>query len=356
MKILRWLTFLVVLAPGIGHADVSDSGSLNIAGQGIFGSTLTVQGSSFSVVGSSFVVINGKVGIGNANPDGFFEVLAGTFTVKTTGLVGIGTANPAAPMHVVSNQKTKTTLGLSQALLLENIDATAEPDSKQEIGFGYKGGTYQPVVIGHKITDNSVYTNGSFYVAARIGTGDSQPIEILTVTATGYVGVGNTAPSSQFTVGMDSFTVATTGIIGMPGQAMAIVTGTDGNDIPNGDAMVPVYWNTANKVTNAMWVATSSSTFTIPANGVYQISAHVQLQANGTGTARYLRLFKNSVEFSRGEVKPPDGYNQSSLDLHQVIYLSAGDTLQFKVGQDSNGSLQINANSNQAYASIIKLY
>lgn len=82
----------------------------------------------------------------------------------------------------------RTTLGDSRVLVLRDVSGLA--GSRYEIGLGYHtlsypDGNFQPVVIGHAITDGAGSTKGNFYVATRDVTTNTSPVERFEVSAAG---------------------------------------------------------------------------------------------------------------------------------------------------------------------------
>lgn len=111
----------------------------------------------------------------------------------------------------------RTTLGDSRVLVLRDVSGLA--GSRYEIGLGYHtltdpDGNYQPVVIGHRITDGAGNTKGNAYIATRDATTNTAPTERVEVTASGEVGVGKTPTAGVLLdlngpLGFKSYTVAT---------------------------------------------------------------------------------------------------------------------------------------------------
>ena len=66
------------------RADIVDSGTLQIGGQGIIGGTMTVQGSAFSVGGTTFVVTGGSVSIGTTSAPSLLNLQNGDIQITTT--------------------------------------------------------------------------------------------------------------------------------------------------------------------------------------------------------------------------------------------------------------------------------
>jgi len=155
----------------------------------------------------------GNVGIGTTSPyaalsvAGSTGVVANMFTATSTtasstiaSAVGIGITKPLVKLHVANSQVGRNTIGDARVMMLENTNgATSE---LQEIGFGYAfNAAYQPVVIGHKVTDGTGSTKGSFYIATRdSGTSSINPTERLTIDSAGDMGIGTSTPIAKLAV------------------------------------------------------------------------------------------------------------------------------------------------------------
>jgi hypothetical protein len=132
---------------------------------------------------------------------GVYNNTLGAYALQITssGNLGVGTSSASSPLTFYQSAYNKTTLGDARVIRLENSDPTVQLNSRQEIGFGYST-AYQPVVIGHQITNNNDFTNGSFYVAVRSGIGNTAPIQALTVAAGGNLGINTASPQSKLHV------------------------------------------------------------------------------------------------------------------------------------------------------------
>ena len=150
-------------------------------------------------------ITNGRIGINNASPSYAFDVTGiartstSTYLATSSGNVGIGTTTASSLLTLSQSAFNKTTLGDARVIRLENSDPTVQLNSRQEIGFGYST-AYQPVVIGHQITNNADFTNGSFYIAVRSGITNSAPTQALTVVPTGNILVNT---STNYNLGND---------------------------------------------------------------------------------------------------------------------------------------------------------
>lgn len=176
----------------------------------IQGNSTTVAGLSLGSSGSNYndisynTVYTGTSGVYNYRfadtasmirfDDGGFT-LRGTATVGTAGnpitwtdWLAITKTGAIATKGIWTNivsQQNKTTLGDSRVLkLIDNYGAASE---RQEIGLGYLFGssTYQPIVLGSIVMDDSGQTASDFYIATRALTTDSAPIERFRVSAAG---------------------------------------------------------------------------------------------------------------------------------------------------------------------------
>lgn len=82
-----FLSIIALALAASARADVSDSGSLTIGGQGVIQGTMTVQGSAFSVGGTTFSVAGGSVTLGgqlNVSAAGI-KWADGTVSVSSSG-------------------------------------------------------------------------------------------------------------------------------------------------------------------------------------------------------------------------------------------------------------------------------
>lgn len=105
-----------------------------------------------------------------------------------------------------------STLGDSRYLKLS--DSAGSLNGRTEVGFGYPGATFQPVVVGFQTTSNTGNTKGNIYLATRDVTTDTAPTVRVEVVASGEVGVGKTPTAGVLLdvngpIGFKSYTVAT---------------------------------------------------------------------------------------------------------------------------------------------------
>src|SRR5665213_802054 len=137
----------------------------------------------------------------------FASLLNGTSVLGMTvrgNNVGIGTTNPGYPLTVTGSSSfgsitsasiaffptmDQTVIGTTPNLW---VGARGDTNDLAQIGMGYMAGTNPPVVIGHRETDPSGNTKGSIFFATRDVTTDTAPIERMTITSAGNVGIGTT--------------------------------------------------------------------------------------------------------------------------------------------------------------------
>lgn len=86
---------------------------------------------------------------------------------------------------IAKSQSGVTTLGAAR--LLDLTDTNGSTGNRVELGMGYSGATYRPVVVGTLNTSTSGSTKGTWYVATRDVTTDTAPTERLTVETDGDV-------------------------------------------------------------------------------------------------------------------------------------------------------------------------
>ena len=162
----------------LGINNVSPTVALDVTGAGKFSSS--VSATSYNATTQNIFAVDGSE----------------KMRITSGGLVGIGTTTVSSLLTLSQSAFNKTTLGDARVIRLENSDPTVQLNSRQEIGFGYST-AYQPVVIGHQITNNTDFTNGSFYVAVRSGVGNTAPVQALTVIPGGNVGIGTSSPGEK---------------------------------------------------------------------------------------------------------------------------------------------------------------
>jgi hypothetical protein len=270
----------------------------------------------------------------------------GTGNSWFSGNVGVGITNPDQILYVKS----------AEAL----ITAEATGVSGNQSGVYFKGaGTNASWTIGTNRGDIGGAVD-SFIFNKVAGTSGVK----LVIQDNGNVGIGKTNPSAKLDVSGSlaisgsTLTVNTNGTIDMPGQAMAVVSDCDaGTSIPNGDTLISIPFKTSIKTTLNFWVAATSTTFTVPVSGGYEMFAHSGLAANNTGTARYLRIKKNSTaDYKRGNVRAPDANNSAVVEVHAIDSLTAGDTIEFQIAHDASAALDLSCGANQTYGWVRKVW
>ena len=146
---------------------------------------------------------------------------AGTASTERVASFGIGVTDLAfirADGVMWARRTTdRSTLGDSRVLVLRDVSGLN--NSRYEIGLGYHtptdpDGNYQPVVIGHRITDGAGNTKGNFYIATRDVTTNTAPTERVEVAASGEMGIGKTPTAGVLLdlngpLGFKPYTVAT---------------------------------------------------------------------------------------------------------------------------------------------------
>lgn len=104
-------------------------------------------------------------------------------------------------------------------------------------------------------------------------------------------------------------------------------------------------WFNQNLSSNNVNYSTNSG-ITITSSGIYQINATVAWQTLSSANAGILFLVKNGVDYLRVQSNP--GQN-NSLSLNTVIPLAVGDTVDFRVWQNSSSTEVIAGNTTPAY-------
>jgi hypothetical protein len=173
---------------------------------------LFIASTTGSATSTAFIIdSNGKVGIGTSTPytqlgvsggvaADFINANSPTASSTIAGFLGIGVVKPFTRLHVANSQSGRNTIGDARVMMLENTNGAT--NELQEIGFGYAfNAQYQPVVIGHKVTDGTGSTKGSFYIATRdSGTSSINPTERLTIDSAGRMGLGTSTPFATFSL------------------------------------------------------------------------------------------------------------------------------------------------------------
>ena len=76
--------------------------------------------------------------------------------------------------------------------------------------------------------------------------------------------------------------------------------------------------------------------------GVYLFVFNIIWNANATGT-RYLDMYKNSSVIVASAFSPANGVGNTAMSLSQIVAMTAGDYMQFRVAQTSGVTLNVNA-------------
>lgn len=157
-------------------------------------------------------------------------------TTALTLASATGAATFSALTSVQKSQSGLATVGAARMLRLS--DTNGAVNSLTEIGFGYDASgvaTYQPVVIGHKVTNTAGNTSGSFYVATRNSQSDVAPTEWLTISSTGTLTTSGASAPTSTTSGSNQFTagIATSGPAYVGGY-FNVGSGAGINGVPSG--------------------------------------------------------------------------------------------------------------------------
>ena len=124
--------------------------------------------------------------------------------INSNGNVGIATTD-ASRRLTLDSQTSTTSLGGTAEVL--KIAGSRTDENYCGIGFHYDnsaGQTHSPAFIGYKSKNMTGSSNGEIVIATRSATTDSAPIERMTITAAGNVGIGTTSPTEKLHLATDS--------------------------------------------------------------------------------------------------------------------------------------------------------
>lgn len=128
-----------------------------------------------------------------------------------------------------------------------------------------------------------------------------------------------------------------------------------GNETVANTTDTDVPWDAVTYDIGTFWAAGSPTLLTVPAdmNGLYAVYWQAQW-ATGGGTARRVRLMKNGSTVVAASEKNPHATKANQWESsHWLVALAEGDTLSFRVWQDSGGNNDIVAASTWAVVTMV---
>jgi hypothetical protein len=129
--------------------------------------------------------------------------------IHNSGKLGIGTdtTTPTGKVTIAypsGNNAPNTITAANTYLQLGSEDYGPNNDGKFMIGFGYTDGTtntHSPAYIGYEETSTSGDTKGNLTFYTRNVLTDTAPTKRMTIDSAGNVGIGNTNPQTNLTIG-----------------------------------------------------------------------------------------------------------------------------------------------------------
>lgn len=181
---------------GIGTA--SPSSTLHVIGTATVSATTTIQGKLLDASGNAYVTSSvgaGSVTTSTAVTTGYFPFwgttsgLTGTSTLFASSTrIGLGTISPSSTLHVIGDIVSTATSTFPEIRL-----TTFSPNG--------------PGIYADNDTNTGIYFEAPDVLSLKTGGG----LAVVSLTATGRVGINTTAPSSSFhVVGAATFTATTT--------------------------------------------------------------------------------------------------------------------------------------------------
>jgi hypothetical protein len=93
----------------------------------------------------------------------------------------------------------------------------------------------------------------------------------------------------------------------------------------------------------------TGSTFTAPADGIYNFSAALVLTGTGSTNWGLIALYKNGTAISRGTRRTVDSTFDIQMQISSSLSLSSGDTIEVYVFQSSAGSKSLTGTATENY-------
>jgi hypothetical protein len=253
---------------------------------------------------------NVTVGIGNF---GFWNSSfnAPVMALTSTGNVGIGTTAPATSLHVSQS-------GGTASMSIQNRSSTGN----SSIDFFNHGGSYiGSVGFGNTSSSSGTQFGNKLFLyhnnqdAVFIG---SSTTERMRITASGNVGIGNTAPA--YTLDVNGTARFSNGITGIP-HFNYFTSAAQNVAYPNtaltGGSVV---------VDNASGFNSTTGKYTIPRTGVYCISYNVRANDSTIDQAIVWAFTRSGSTTSSSDVWiPRDPNNRRNASFSRIINMIAGD-------------------------------
>ena len=89
----------------------------------------------------------------------------------------------------------------------------------------------------------------------------------------------------------------------------------------------------------------SNHEFTVPVTGLYQINVNMRVDEVGTGYVYMLLQVNNSTVSDGYSIEGTPSGSYQTMNISEVYYLEANDTVQVQVGTQSDTSYEIDGNS-----------
>lgn len=199
------------------------------------------------------------------------------------------------------------------------------------------------------------FSNNSAIVVADVSGQNITPSSVRTSSVT----ITSLPANSVVTTGAGGALTAVStfsfigGMVSAPGQA-AVKAWSGGQSIPNSTLTEIYFGNNTFDTQSIHNVASSSSTFTIPASGLYFVQCGLQFAASATGVVQ-ARVTVNGTYKMISNVQNTVTNTPSPL-LAGILSLSAADVLKCQGFQSSGGALNVNGGEGESNFSLIKVW